>query len=129
MSTILKYALGAVLAVTGISAFSSDTTTPRVTTPVVQQTVTKQVTTAPTPTKTTPAPSTYKEPVKSPYQAPTPKEPVRTYTNTYGNTVQSPTQYDSRPSGASAQCRDGSYSFSQSRRGTCSHHGGVAEWY
>jgi hypothetical protein len=23
---------------------------------------------------------------------------------------------------------DGTYSFSQSRRGTCSHHGGVAKW-
>jgi hypothetical protein len=32
------------------------------------------------------------------------------------------------PAGASAQCRDGSYSFSQHRRGTCSHHGGVALW-
>src|SRR5205807_6581475 len=28
----------------------------------------------------------------------------------------------------SATNRDGSYSFSQSRRGTCSHHGGVARW-
>jgi len=32
------------------------------------------------------------------------------------------------PSGATAQCRDGSYSFSKHRRGTCSHHGGVAAW-
>jgi hypothetical protein len=32
------------------------------------------------------------------------------------------------PSGATARCSDGSYSSSQSRRGTCSHHGGVAEW-
>ena len=34
-------------------------------------------------------------------------------------------------SGASsptARCRDGSYSFSQHRSGTCSHHGGVAQW-
>ena len=28
----------------------------------------------------------------------------------------------------SAICRDGTYSYSQSRRGTCSHHGGVAQW-
>ena len=27
-----------------------------------------------------------------------------------------------------AVCRDGHYSYSQSRRGTCSHHGGVAYW-
>lgn len=32
-------------------------------------------------------------------------------------------------SGASAKCADGSLSFSATRRGTCSHHGGVAEWY
>jgi hypothetical protein len=32
------------------------------------------------------------------------------------------------PSGASAQCRDGTYSFSSSHRGACSHHGGVATW-
>jgi hypothetical protein len=32
------------------------------------------------------------------------------------------------PPGASARCRDGSYSFSNTRRGTCSWHGGVAEW-
>ena len=34
----------------------------------------------------------------------------------------------SAPSGASAVCRDGTYSYSQNRRGTCSHHGGVAQW-
>lgn len=32
------------------------------------------------------------------------------------------------PSGASALCRDGTYSYSGSRRGTCSWHGGVAQW-
>lgn len=32
------------------------------------------------------------------------------------------------PSGATALCRDGTYSFSQHRRGTCSHHGGVSKW-
>src|SRR5665213_301752 len=32
------------------------------------------------------------------------------------------------PPGASAQCRDGTYSYSQHRSGTCSHHGGVAVW-
>lgn len=32
------------------------------------------------------------------------------------------------PDGASAQCRDGTYSFSAHRRGTCSHHHGVATW-
>jgi Protein of unknown function (DUF3761) len=32
------------------------------------------------------------------------------------------------PAGATAKCNDGTYSFSQHRRGTCSHHGGVAVW-
>ncbi|HJQ70533.1 MAG TPA: DUF3761 domain-containing protein [Blastocatellia bacterium] len=32
------------------------------------------------------------------------------------------------PEGATAECRDGTFSFSQSRRGTCSHHGGVKRW-
>ena len=50
------------------------------------------------------------------------------YTNSVGSEVHSPAYSNSIPSGASAQCRDGTYSFSQSRRGTCSHHGGVASW-
>lgn len=32
------------------------------------------------------------------------------------------------PVGATALCRDGTYSYSQHHRGTCSHHGGVAQW-
>ncbi|UAL71728.1 DUF3761 domain-containing protein [Streptomyces angustmyceticus] len=32
------------------------------------------------------------------------------------------------PAGASAQCNDGTYSYSRHRRGTCSHHHGVAVW-
>ena len=32
------------------------------------------------------------------------------------------------PEGATAQCRDRSYSFSLHHRGTCSRHGGVAQW-
>jgi hypothetical protein len=34
----------------------------------------------------------------------------------------------SDPAGATAKCKDGSYSKSQHRSGTCSSHGGVAEW-
>ncbi len=29
---------------------------------------------------------------------------------------------------ATAVCRDGTYSYSQHRQGTCSHHGGVDNW-
>jgi len=32
------------------------------------------------------------------------------------------------PPGATARCNDATYSFSQTRSGTCSHHGGVAQW-
>ena len=51
-----------------------------------------------------------------------------TYQNSRGETVRRPENCSAPPEGASAQCRDGSYSFSRSRRGTCSHHGGVAKW-
>lgn len=51
------------------------------------------------------------------------------YINVDGDTVHAPAFSDSIPDDASARCRDGSYSFSRNRRGTCSHHGGVSEWY
>ena len=35
---------------------------------------------------------------------------------------------DNAPPGATARCNDGTYSYSQHRSGTCSHHGGVAAW-
>lgn len=47
------------------------------------------------------------------------------YENVDGNCVHRPS---SEPTGASAKCKDGTYSYSQHRRGTCSSHGGVAEW-
>lgn len=47
------------------------------------------------------------------------------YINVDGNCVHSPS---SDLTGATAQCNDGSYSYSQNHRGTCSHHGGVARW-
>ena len=33
-----------------------------------------------------------------------------------------------KPAGATAKCRDGTWSFSHTHRGTCSRHGGVAHW-
>jgi len=52
------------------------------------------------------------------------------YTNKSGATVHSPAKSTDNkvPNGATAQCRDGSYSFSQNHSGTCSHHGGVGNW-
>ena len=51
-----------------------------------------------------------------------------TYVNSKGQTVPRPENCSAPPKGATAQCRDGTYSLSKSRRGTCSHHGGVASW-
>jgi resuscitation-promoting factor RpfB len=66
------------------------------------------------------------------YVAPTPPPAPSctngTYVNSAGNTVCSPEAASSTPAGATAHCVDGTYSFSQSRSGTCSHHGGVATW-
>lgn len=50
------------------------------------------------------------------------------YTAHSGHRVHRPVQASAAPAGASARCRDGAWSFSESRRGTCSHHGGVASW-
>ena len=50
------------------------------------------------------------------------------YINTQGNYVPSPKKSNLKPKGATARCYDGTWSFSQSRRGTCSGHGGVRNW-
>ena len=53
-----------------------------------------------------------------------------TYRNRDGETVHAPARSLSGkiPEGATARCRDGSWSFSRHHSGTCSRHGGVAEW-
>jgi hypothetical protein len=56
--------------------------------------------------------------------SPAPTDTGNTYKNVDGNIVPSPNYYNAAPAGASAKCRDGTYSFSQNRSGTCSHHGG-----
>lgn len=51
------------------------------------------------------------------------------YTNVDGNRIRSPAYArNGPPAGATARCRDGTYSFSQHHRGTCSGHHGVDEW-
>lgn len=54
----------------------------------------------------------------------------RGYRNAFGEWVRSPTRTADgvAPPGATAECSDGSFSFSNTRRGTCSSHGGVARW-
>jgi predicted RNA-binding Zn-ribbon protein involved in translation (DUF1610 family) len=49
------------------------------------------------------------------------------YVNSSGHLVHSPScgqEHEKR----TAECRDGSVSFSEHHRGACSHHGGVAHW-
>jgi hypothetical protein len=50
------------------------------------------------------------------------------YVNRSGAVVHFTARSSSVPTGASAICVDKTYSFSQHRRGTCSHYGGVACW-
>jgi len=53
----------------------------------------------------------------------------RGYRNSDGEWVPSPQlSPNGPPPGASAQCNDGTYSFSKHHSGTCSHHGGVRRW-
>src|SRR6201746_1010874 len=52
----------------------------------------------------------------------------QTYRNHDGETGHSPAHSRSgeAPDGATARCRDGTWSFSRHRSGTCSRHGGVS---
>ncbi|WP_336490914.1 DUF3761 domain-containing protein [Methylobacterium nigriterrae] len=52
------------------------------------------------------------------------------YLSRDGSSVHQPahTRDGSKPDGASAHCRDRTWSFSHTHRGTCSRHGGVASW-
>lgn len=89
----------------------------------------------PTPVPTpTPKPSVTPKPTIKPSATVAPQAPEAdagcgTYVNTAGNTVARPCDAPTKPANATAQCKDGTYSFSQSKRGTCSGHGGVATWY
>jgi hypothetical protein len=47
------------------------------------------------------------------------------YRNVSGHCIHSPA---SSPIGATARCRDGTYSYSEHASGTCSYHGGVGRW-
>ncbi len=134
----LFFGVGAVGAATGGND-SKTNESPAVTTPSTHALVTSTTTSTTTTTTTTTLPPTttptlYVPPPTAPPAtvAPTPPPvscPNGSYVNSSGNTVCSP--YESpggAPAGASAKCNDGTYSFSQHRSGTCSGHGGVAQW-
>lgn len=101
--------------------------------------VEKIVVTPTTTTSPTPTPTSIFVPTSKPTIKPTPAPQVQapapvidagcgTYINSAGNEVARPCPANDIPAGATARCRDGTYSYSQSRRGTCSYHGGVAQW-
>ena len=53
--------------------------------------------------------------------------PRHDYRNRRGEWVRRPKIYKRQPwRTPSATCKDGAFSFSHTRQGTCSHHGGVA---
>jgi hypothetical protein len=75
---------------------------------------------------TTYAPLTTRPPVVTtglpPTSAPTAATPA-TVTNATSPPANGP------PPGATALCRDGTYSYAANHQGSCSHHGGVAQFY
>lgn len=101
------------------STQNNNTKTPTPTTGVVQGTSTVQTPVKTIPVETTPTVTNSSNLSNN-----------NTYTNVDGNTVHSPAYSEDGtvPAGATAQCADGTYSFSLHRQGTCSHHGGVSTW-
>jgi hypothetical protein len=127
---LLAWTIG-IFSVLGILGSSSTASTQSTQSSIAIPTSTQELIATPTPEVYQP-----KTVQVQPY-APQPENPQQegldnnnTYVNSQGNSVHSPanTVDGSVPAGASAQCGDGTYSFSQSRRGTCSHHDGVASW-
>ncbi|GAA4047561.1 hypothetical protein GCM10023063_38650 [Arthrobacter methylotrophus] len=71
------------------------------------------------PAPAAPAPAPVQAPAPAPVQAPAPA-PVQ---------APAPAPAPVPGGGATAQCNDGTLSYSANHQGTCSHHGGVAIWY
>lgn len=97
-------------------------------TPIPQQFVPPATTAVEVPTQVEPKP-TKAHPKTTQAKAPDPVECGSDhYRNTDGVCVHRPASGPGAADGATALCRDGSYSYSQNRRGTCSGHGGVRTW-
>jgi hypothetical protein len=99
-------------------------------TPLATQTfhATASATASPLVTSTptaTPKPTLAPTPVPTPYVAPA--TPYVAPVTPYVPPVVTQAPYNPY-AGATAICSDGTLSFSAHRSGTCSHHGGVAEW-
>lgn len=76
---------------------------------------------------TTSGRSTMTYQVPPPRPAPAPPSPA-CYRNINGDCISLPGDFPYPPTGANALCRDGTYSFSDHRRGSCARHGGVYSW-
>ena len=118
----------ATLVGTEVSTTVKPTTTTRL--PPTTTTAAPTTTVAPTTTAAPPTvpPTTAAPSAVAPPPPPASDCPNGTYVNSAGNSVCRPYESAGPPAGATAKCNDGTYSFSQSRRGTCSGHGGVAVW-
>ncbi|MEN9920727.1 MAG: hypothetical protein RL538_620 [Candidatus Parcubacteria bacterium] len=128
MKKILFWALTLILGVSAVGSLDSSSQSAS----TVESSVSKPLNVSPQVEKT--KPTVTDENVQESYRRSVPADDSglsndNYYTNVDGNKVHSPAYSNNGvPAGASAQCRDGTYSFSQNRRGTCSGHGGVASW-
>lgn len=126
----IKVVTISILAILGLSAFGSTLHNAKTIQP---ETKVQPFSTTLTVTPTV-SPTNVPTPTLTPTLIPLPTQKVavpscnKYYINSDGQVVCSPEYFNSPPSGATAICGDGTYSFSQSRRGTCSHHGGVSQW-
>lgn len=122
-------ALGALLiAPVAITAAANSSSTTSNQTLGSTQAIERQYQATPPVTAPTSIEPAYVAPSTQPAPYVPPVAPNGTYRNVDGNQVSRPYYSNTAPSGASARCGDRTYSFSQHRSGTCSHHGGVAEW-
>ena len=62
-------------------------------------------------------------------RAPAPKAASAPRSMTAATPTRSPSIMARGPQGATARCRDNTYSKSATHKGACSHHGGVAQFY
>ena len=64
----------------------------------------------------------------APAAAPEPAAPAASTSVASTPAAATPSASGPAPAGATAKCKDGSYSKSKHHSGTCSSHGGVAQW-